>query len=57
MKTATSVRIRRSLDSALRRQPLRLEITRRRRPASTGSPRFVTQVHFAGSACEVVPRN
>jgi hypothetical protein len=55
MKTASSAQIRRSVDPAHRRKPLRVQISRRRKPVSSGPDRFVTQVRFGGAEAVVVP--
>jgi hypothetical protein len=55
MKTITEAQVRRSEDSSHARQPLRLEIARRRARTRAGHEKFVTEVRFGGSAALVVP--
>jgi hypothetical protein len=55
MTAATSAPVRRSLDRAHHRKPLRLQITRRRADHPGGSERFVTQVRLGGREAVVVP--
>ncbi|MBV9804451.1 MAG: hypothetical protein JO130_14720 [Solirubrobacterales bacterium] len=54
MTAATSAPVRRSLDRARHRKPLRLQITRRR-TGHSGTEQFVTQVRFDGREAVVVP--
>jgi hypothetical protein len=55
MRTAGIAQVRRPLDRADRRKPLRLQITRRRAPRRAGGEKFVTQVRFGGAEAVVVP--
>jgi hypothetical protein len=55
MTSGATVHIRRPRDRALHRQPLRLEISRRRARSRTGAEKFVTQVRFGDEAAVVVP--
>jgi hypothetical protein len=55
MGAAGTAQIRRSLDRADHRKPLRLLITRRRAPRRAGGEKFVTQVRFGGAEAVVVP--
>jgi hypothetical protein len=49
------VQIRRPHDRSLHRQPLRLEIARRRARSRSGAEKFVTQVRFGEHSAVVVP--
>jgi hypothetical protein len=53
--TVSAVRVRRSLDRAHHRKPLRVQITRRRTGKPAGSHQFVTQVRFGGAEAVVLP--
>lgn len=55
MAAVTSARVRRSLDRADHRKPLRLQITRRRAGSHDDGKQFVTQVRFGGAEAVVVP--
>jgi hypothetical protein len=54
-KTITEANVRRSEDRSHARQPLRLEIARRRARTRTGAEKFVTEVRFGDRAAVVVP--
>jgi hypothetical protein len=55
-KTPVSeVQVRRSLDRAQRRKPLRLWISRRAARTSAGAEKFVTQVRLGKAEAVVVP--
>ena len=51
----TVAQVRRPQDSSHRRQPLRLEIGRRRAHTRSGREKFVTEVRFGDSTALVVP--
>lgn len=55
MTSTTSAPVRRTLDRAQHRKPLRVQITRRRKGHHDGAERFVTQVRFGGREAVVVP--
>jgi hypothetical protein len=55
MKPITEAHIERGHDSSRRRQPLRLEIARRRARTRAGAEKFVTQVRFGNATAVVVP--
>ncbi len=55
MNAVTEAPVRRSLDRARHRKPLRLQITRRRKRHPGSAERFVTQVRFGGREAVVVP--
>jgi hypothetical protein len=55
MSPASTVQVRRSLDRSRRREPLRLQITRRHARVREGEAAYVTQVRFGGAEAVVVP--
>jgi hypothetical protein len=55
MKTVTEANVRRAHDRSRGRQPLRLEIARRRARTTTGAEKFVTQVSLGDGSAVVVP--
>jgi hypothetical protein len=54
-KRVSEVRVRRSLDRAQRRKPLRLWISRRAAGNGAGTEEFVTQVRLGKKEAVVVP--
>jgi hypothetical protein len=54
IKSITEARVRRPHDSSDGRQPLRLEIGRRRARTRTGREKFVTEVRFGDDTTAVV---
>lgn len=55
MKPVTEAHVRRPHDVSNRRQPLRLEIARRRARTHAGKEKFVTQVRIGDATALVVP--
>ena len=55
MKPVTEAQVRRSHDASLRRQPLRLEIARRRARTRAGGEKFVTEVRLGDGSAVVLP--
>ena len=55
IKTLTEVHVERPRDHTTGRQPLRVEIGRRRARTRAGSEKFVTQVRFGGAEAVVIP--
>jgi hypothetical protein len=55
MKPITEAQVRRSNDVSHARQPLRLEIGRRRKRTYTGAEKFVTEVRYGDATALVVP--
>jgi hypothetical protein len=53
--SVTEAHVRRSEDRSHSRQPLRLEIARRRARTRSGAEKFVTEVRFGDRAAVVVP--
>jgi hypothetical protein len=54
-KPITEAQVRRGGDRSHPRQPLRLEIARRRKRSSAGGEKFVTEVRFGDAAALFVP--
>jgi hypothetical protein len=54
-KPTTEAHVRRSDDVSHGRQPLRLEIGRRRKRTHTGADKFVTEVRYGDATALVVP--
>jgi hypothetical protein len=54
-KTITEAHVERALDRSHGRQPLRLEIGRRRARTRAGAEKFITEVRFGGTTAVVVP--
>jgi hypothetical protein len=55
MKPITEAHVRRAHDRSHGRQPLRLEIGRRRAQTRSGREKFVTEVRFGDTTAVVVP--
>lgn len=55
MKPVTEAQVRRPHDASLRRQPLRIEIARRRARTRAGGEKFVTEVRLGDGSAVVVP--
>lgn len=55
IKTVTEAPVRRAHDRSDARQPLRLEIARRRARTRTGAEKFVTEVRLGDGSAVVVP--
>ena len=55
MKPVTEAQVRRAQDASHRRQPLRLEIARRRARTRAGGEKFVTEVRLGNASAVVVP--
>jgi hypothetical protein len=55
MKSITEAHVQRPRDSSHGRQPLRLEIARRRARTRAGTEKFVTQVRIGDATAVVVP--
>jgi hypothetical protein len=55
IKSVTEAHVRRGHDLSSGRQPLRLEIARRRARTRAGAEKFVTQVRIGGATAVVVP--
>jgi hypothetical protein len=55
IKSVTEAHVQRAHDGSHGRQPLRLEIARRRARTRAGREKFVTQVRFGDSTALVVP--
>lgn len=55
MKTVTEAHVERPRDRSSGRQPLRLEIGRRRARTRAGTEKFITEVRFGDTTAVVVP--
>jgi hypothetical protein len=55
IKTVTEANVRRAQDGSHGRQPLRLQIARRRARTHAGREKFVTQVRMGDGSAVVVP--
>lgn len=55
MKPVTEAHVRRPSDLSAGRQPLRLEISRRRKQTQSGHEKFVTAVRYGDTTALVVP--
>jgi hypothetical protein len=55
MKPVTEAHVRRPSDLSAGRQPLRLEISRRRKQTHSGREKFVTAVRYGDTTALVVP--